>query len=81
MRRSAYQSNLSIHRRVVPAYSKDIPVMHQPSALTVDCRANTSATGMPYDHNLLHFERIDRELEHGQIIGVLWRGQVGHVRA
>jgi hypothetical protein len=31
---------------------------------------------MSHDHDVLHFEHIDRKLEDGQIIGILWRGEV-----
>jgi hypothetical protein len=47
------------------------PVIHQSTALTVYRRADTSATVMPHHHDVLHLEHIDRELEDGQIVGIL----------
>jgi len=51
-------------------------VIHQSTPLTVYRRADTPATIMPHDHDVLYVEHIDCKLEDRQIVGILWRGEV-----
>src|SRR5215469_8498349 len=55
------------------------PVVDEPPTFTIDGGADATAAVMSDNHNVLHFEDVDGKLEHGQIIGILRRSEIGDV--
>ena len=55
------------------------PMVHQTATLAIDRCADTAAAVVAHHHDVLHLQHIDGELEHGQIVGVLGRGEIGDV--
>ena len=54
-------------------------MVHQTAPLAVDRRADAAAAVVAHHHDVLHLQHVDGELEHGQIVGVLGRGEIGDV--
>ena len=55
------------------------PVIDETASLPVDGRAHPAAAVVPDDHDVLHLDHIDGELQHRQVVGVLRRCEVGDV--
>jgi hypothetical protein len=54
-------------------------VVHETTTLSVDRRTHSAASIMAYDHDVLDLQDIDGELQHGKVIGILRRSEVGDI--
>src|SRR5262245_56374083 len=64
---------------VVDLANRMQPMIHEPASLAIYCRAHSAASIVPYHDDVLHLQYLDRELEHRQVVGILWRCEVGDV--
>ena len=55
------------------------PMVNETTTSAVDGGADAAAAIMSDHHNMLHFEYVDGKLEHRQIVGILRRGEIGHI--
>ena len=55
------------------------PVVDEPPALSVNCRAHPATAVVTNDHDVVNLHHIDRELQHREIVGVLRRRKIGDI--
>ncbi len=55
------------------------PVVDETAALAVDGRRYAAASVVADDHDVLHLQDVDGELQDGQVVGILRRREIGDV--
>jgi hypothetical protein len=54
-------------------------MVNETTTSSVNGGADPAAAIMSNHHDMLHFEYVDRKLEHRQIVGILRRSEIGHI--
>src|SRR5215470_3616631 len=54
-------------------------MVYETASLAVHCRTHSATPVVPHHNDVLHLQYVDCELQHRQIIGILWRCEVGDV--
>src|SRR5262245_4485185 len=55
------------------------PVVYETTAPSIDGGGHPRTPIMPHDHDVPHLQHIHRELQHGEIVGILRRREIGDI--
>ena len=55
------------------------PVVHETASFAVYRRAHSATAVVPHHYDVLYLQYIDRELKHGEVVGILGRREVGDI--
>lgn len=55
------------------------PVIDKAPALTIDSSTNAATAIMAHHHDVLDLQHIDGKLQDREVIGILWRREIGNI--